>query len=272
MELENFKQLWHTDNGQDPPEVSLEKQREIHSPLQMLKINMETEFWLMIVTLPLLLSSFPFASSDSNIRMISTLVTILTIGFMVYFYSRFLSLYKLLRKNSINTNYDLFILKTQLLISKEIYISYYIAYIPLAFLLSLIKINFHFDMAYNLAIFGISFFITLLLVYFIIKYWIYYMYGRYIEDIVQLVDELNGIEGTPEKKRQKRSWFERSQKFFMNKFGIKGNILNTVIWFVSVYIFIILFLTVVLFTIIFIGAKLDIIHIDTLLNALERLN
>ncbi|WP_276876458.1 hypothetical protein [Chryseobacterium joostei] len=58
----------------------------------------------------------------------------------------------------------------------------------------------------------------------------------------------------------------------MNKLGIKGNILNTVIWFVSVYIFIILFLTLVLLIIIIIGAKLDLINIMTLQRALNRLN
>ncbi|MCJ7932395.1 MAG: hypothetical protein MUW56_01850 [Chryseobacterium sp.] len=272
MELENIKELWNKDNGQEPPEVSLEKQREIHSPLQMLKINMKTEFWLMVFTLPMLLSGFPFTSLDSNIKTISAFVTILTLAFMIYFYSRFLKLYKLLEKNSINTNYDLFNLKTQLLISKEIYISYYISYIPLAFLLSLIKINFQFDMEYNLAIFGTSFLITLLLVVFIIKYWIYYMYGRYIEDVVQLVDELNGIEAAPKTKRKKKSWFERSQKFFINRMGIKGNILNTIIWFVSMYVFIILFLTLVLFVFIMIGAKLGFIDISTLQRALNRLN
>ncbi|SDI82166.1 hypothetical protein [Chryseobacterium jejuense] len=271
MELENFKELWNKDTGQEPPEISLEKQREIHSPLQMLKINMKTEFWLMVVTLPLLLTSFPFASTDSNIRTISTFVTILTIAFMTYFYSRFLKLYTLLQKNSINTNYDLFNLKTQLLISKEIYISYYISYIPLAFLLSLIKINFHFDMEYNLSIFGISFLITLLLLCFIIKYWIYYMYGRYIDDVVYLIDELNEVDLKP-RTEKKKTWFERSQKYFMNKFGIRGNILNTVIWYVSVYIFIILFLTLVLLIIIIAGAKLDILDIGSLQRALNKMN
>ncbi|MET3037606.1 hypothetical protein ABXT08_16005 [Chryseobacterium sp. NRRL B-14859] len=271
MELEHFKELWNRDIGQEPPEISLEKQREIHSPLHMLKINMETEFWLMVVTLPTLLLNFPLASADSNIKTISVFVTLLTLAFIIYFYSRFLTLYKLLCQKSINTNYDLFNLKTQLLISKEIYISYYISYIPLAFLLSLIKINFHFDMEYNLAIFGISFLITLLLVCFIIKYWIYYMYGRYIDDVVALVDELNGLEAVS-KTVKNRTWFVRSQKFFMNIFGVKGNIINTVVWFVSVYIFIILFLTLVLLIFIIIGAKLNFIDLSLLQKALNRLN
>ncbi|MDR4894704.1 MULTISPECIES: hypothetical protein [unclassified Chryseobacterium] len=271
MDLENFKELWDKDTGKESPEISLEKQREIHSPLEMLKVNMQTEFWLMIVTLPLLLTNFPFASTDSNIRTISAFVTVLTVAIIIYFYSRFLKLYKMLQKNSINTNYDLFSLKNQLLISKEIYISYYISYIPLGFLLSLIKINFHFDMEYNLAIFGISVLITLLLIAFIIRYWIYYMYGRYIDDVVRLVDELNGIEVTPKKERRK-TWFERSQKFFINKMGIQGNILNTVLWFVSMYIFIILFLTIVLLIIIIVGAKLNFLDIGSLQRALNKLN
>lgn len=271
MELENFKELWNKDTGQESPEISLEKQKEIHSPLQMLKVNMQTEFWLMIVTLPMLLTGFPFASTDSNIKIISAFVTILTLAIIIYFYSRFLKLYKLLQKNGINTNYDLFNLKNQLLISKEIYISYYISYIPLGFLLSLIKINFHFDMEYNLAIFGISLLITLLLIAFIIRYWIYYMYGKYIDDVVRLVDELNDLEVNPGPEK-KKNWFERSQKFFINKMGIKGNILNTVIWFASMYIFIIVFLTLVLLIIIIVCAKLDFIDIGSLQRALNKLN
>ncbi|MDQ0782224.1 hypothetical protein [Chryseobacterium sp. W4I1] len=271
MELENFKELWDKDSRQDLPEISLEKQDEIHSPMRMLKINMETEFWLMVVTLPTLMIGFPFASGNKNIIIISAFVVTLTLAFIIYFYSRFLKLYKMLCNSSINTNYDLFNLRTQLLISKEIYISYYISYIPLAFILSLIKIDFHFEMAYNLAIFGVSFLITLILVWFIIKYWMYYMYGRYIEDVVRLVDELNEVE-TKQAKNRKNSWFERSQRFFMNKFGLKGNILNTILWFVSVYIFIIIFLTAVLVIFITIGVKLNFIDLTTLMKALERLN
>lgn len=270
MELENFKELWNKDSD-DLPEISLEKQNEIHSPLEMIKINMKTEFWLMVVTLPTLLIGFPFANKDFNVKTISIFVTLLTIGLIVYFYSRFLKLYKMLTKTSINTNYDLFNIKTQLLVSKEIYISYYISYIPLAFVLSLDEIGFQFNEDYHVAIFGISFLITIMLLCFIIKYWIYYMYGKYIEDVVYVVDELNGVEVAP-KKIRKKTWFERSQKFFINKFGIRGNVLNTILWFISVYIFIIVFLTIVLVAIILIGAKLNWIDLNILQKALNRGN
>jgi hypothetical protein len=270
MELENFKELWDKDS-QELPEISLEKQNEIHSPLEMIRINMKTEFWLMVITLPMILIGFPFTTNDFNVKTISIFVAVLTVGLIVYFYSRFLKLYKMLKKSSINTNYDLFNIRTQLLVAKEIYISYYVSYIPLAFVSSLEQIDFQFNEDYHIAIFAISFLIAILLLCIIVKYWVYYMYGKYIEDVVRLVDELNGVEVTV-KKQKNKTWFERSQKFFINKFGIGGNILNTVLWFVSGNILITLFLSLILVLVIILGAKFHFIDLNVLLKALERGN
>ncbi|PJJ67224.1 hypothetical protein [Chryseobacterium geocarposphaerae] len=270
MELDNFKELWNKEHH-DLPEISLEKQNEIHSPLEMIKINMKTEFWLMVVTLPMVFIGFPFTTNDSNVRTISIFVTFLTVGLVVYFYSRFLRIYKMLTKTSTNTNYDLFNIKTQLLVCKEIYISYYISYIPLAFVSSLEQINFQFNEDYHIAIFATSFLIAILLLCVIVKYWIYYMYGKYIEDVVRLVDELNGIELLPRKIKNK-TWFEKSQRYFIDKLGVKGNILNTILWFVSVYLLMILVLVIILSIIIIVGAKLDLINLNILLKALNKGN
>lgn len=270
MELENFKELWNKDSRETLPEVSLEKQNEIHSPLQMIKINMKTEFWLMAILLPIFIIDTPLTVENSNIRTVSIFAALLIIVFIIYFYSRFLKLYKMLQKGSINTNYDLFSLKTQLLISKEIYIAYYISCIPLAFLLALITIDFRVDKEYNLILFVISFCSAIIWVYCIIKYWIYYMYGRYIENIIQIVDELNGIEGKPKAKR-KKSWFERSQQFLMEKLGMKGNILNTVLWLVLGYITIMTFIICVASVVVLIGISLDFIDLDALEKAADKL-
>jgi len=271
MELDNFKELWNKDNKQAPPEISLEKQNEIHSPLEMIRINMKTEFWIMVVTLPTILYGFPFATNDSNIKTISVFEVILSLGFIFYFYSRFIKLYKLLTKSSINTNYDLFNLKTQLLVSKEIYLAYYISYIPLALLMCLIQIGFHFDTGYHVAVFGTSLLISILILCFIIKYWIYNMYGKYIENVVDIVDELNGIE-VKSKKAKNNTWFERSQRFLIKKYGIKGNIINTVVWFFSCYVMIFLSLLIILLIVIIIGTKLDLIDLKILLKTLNNLN
>lgn len=271
MELDNFKELWSKDNKEIPPEVSLEKQNEIHSPLEMIRINMKTEFWIMVVTLPTLLSGFPFATNDPNIKAIAVFEVILSLGFIIYFYSRFVKLYRLLIKSSINTNYDLFNIKTQLLVSKEIYLAYYISCIPLIVLVSLLQIGFHFDTGYHVAVFGISLLISILLILFIIRYWIYYMYGKYINDVVGIVDELNGIESQTVS-RKKNTWFERSQRYLIKKYGIRGNVLNTVIWFLSCYVLISAALVVILLIVIFLGAKLGFIDIHVLAETLKSLN
>lgn len=99
------------------------------------------------------------------------------------------------------------------------------------------------------------------------------MYGKYIEDVVCLVDELNGVEvEMKQRKNRDKTWFERSRKYFIKKFGIKGNILNTVLWFTSAYVFIIVFLTIVLLAVILIGAKLDFIDLHILQKALNKGN
>lgn len=270
MELDNFKNLWNKDK-QDLPEVSVKRHNKIYSPLDMIRTNMKTEFWLLIITLPIMFYGTTSATKDDNTKIISILQVILSSVFFVYFYSRFLKLYKLLNRSSINTNYDLFNLRTQLLISKETYISYYISYIPLALIMSLIKIRFQFDKDYHTAIFAMNFVIGILFICFMKKYWIHYMYGKYVQQVVDVVDELNGVDFTPNTKKE-NSWFEKSQTFFMKKYGIKGNVMNTIVWFVFGYILIIIFLLIVILLVIFICAQLNLLDMDSFLKAVDETN
>lgn len=271
MELDQLKNLWNKDEDNTPPEISLEEQKQIHSPLEMIRINMKTEFWLMLFTLPLLFYGFPSATGDHNLRLIAMFQIAFSLCFIIYFYSRFVKLYKLLGKKNINTNYDLFTLKTQLLVSKELYISYYITYIPLAFIISLIQVGFHLEKDYHLTVFAVSLLISIFLICFIIKYWVHYMYGKYINQIVYLIDELNGVEGKP-LVIKKKTWFEKSQDFFMSKFGFKGNIANTVIWFVMMYFVFMACLTIVLTIIIIVAVLCKWIDINAFTKALQHLN
>ncbi|WP_407404857.1 hypothetical protein [Chryseobacterium sp.] len=271
MELDQMKNLWNKDKGNTPPEISLEEQMQIHSPLEMIRINMKTEFWLMIFTLPLLFYGFPTATGDYNVRVIASFQIVLSLCFIIYFYSRFVKLYKLLGKKSTNTNYDLFTLKTQLLISKEIYISYYISYIPLAFIISLIQIGFHFDKDYHMTLFAVSLLISILLICFIIKYWVHYMYGKYIKEVVNLIEELNGVEGMPIVAKNK-TWFEKSQDYLMGKYGFRGNIINTVVWFVMMYFVFLACLAVVFTLIILAGVLCNLIDINAFNKAMQSLD
>jgi len=268
MEIDNLKEFWNKDQ-QDLPEVPLEKQDEIFSPLEMIRINMKTEFWLLLITLPGLLFGFPYNTEDANIQTIACFEVFLSIGFITYFYTRFIKLYRMLRTTSINTNYDLFNIKTQLLVSREIYISYYITYIPLALLICLINVKFHLDDVYYIVVFAVSMLISVLVIFLMIRFWIHHMYMKHISEVVAIIDDLNGITNQISLNGEK-TWFEKSQLFFRSKFGVNGHIANTVIWFFSAYILFTLILIIILSCVVIIGIKLDCIDRGMLLKVLEN--
>ncbi len=223
MELDNFKELWAKDKNNEMPEISLAQQRKIHSPLEMVRLNMLAEFILTLLSLPLMFSDTK-VDSDNNLEVISIFLFVVSLSIMVYFFFRLRKVYNVIAKKDANTNYDLFNLKTQLLVMKEIYKSYYVSYIPFFFISYLIPIGFHFDMKYSLSAFLIMFGMSLFMLFLIIKVWFKFMYGRYINEIVYMVDELNGIDAKPSSV-VKTSKLYQFQNFLINKMGLLGNII-----------------------------------------------
>lgn len=49
MDLENLKNTWKEENLNDIPEISTEKQKELHNPLEKIRKNMRMEFWSTVV-------------------------------------------------------------------------------------------------------------------------------------------------------------------------------------------------------------------------------
>ena len=52
MELDHLKNLWNKEEVSETPEISLEKQKEIHSPLEKIKSGMRMEFWMNVFYYP----------------------------------------------------------------------------------------------------------------------------------------------------------------------------------------------------------------------------
>jgi hypothetical protein len=77
MELENFKELWNKDTGQEL--LKFLENSEIHSPLQMLKVKYGNRILADGRYAANAFNQFPFASADFNIKTISAFVTILTL-------------------------------------------------------------------------------------------------------------------------------------------------------------------------------------------------
>jgi hypothetical protein len=95
------------------------------------------------------------------------------------------------------------------------------------------------------------------------------MYGKHIAEVVHIIDDLNGIK-SDKASSKKTSWFETSQSFLRKKYGVKGHVINTIVWFFSSFILIIVILSVILSLIIFLGIRMDIIDKTILLKALEH--
>ena len=80
MDLENLKQVWNEEKMESIPEISLEKQKEIHTPLEMIRMNMRTEFWMNIIFFPLWAVLFPLMGK--NIEQTYLLVILIFIALL----------------------------------------------------------------------------------------------------------------------------------------------------------------------------------------------
>jgi hypothetical protein len=60
MDLDNLKSLWNKEDVSETPEISTERQKEIHLPLEKIRKNMRNEFWSTIILLPIVLIAIWF--------------------------------------------------------------------------------------------------------------------------------------------------------------------------------------------------------------------
>lgn len=248
MEFDNLKSLWNEDKDNNLPEISLEKQKEINTPLDMIKLNMRTEFWLVLLFLVFTVRIKFLEDKESEYALYSTIASVFSVAVIVYFYARLRLFYKKFSAVSPNTNYSLLNLKTELMVTKEIFLSYYVLYIPLNVLSFIIYTGMKKQNDVDTLLCVASIFISVGIILLIRKYWLYFMYGKYIDQIVALIDELNGVDSNY--KEKKPTMFEKSQMYFVNKWSLAGNLLNTIIWILLCCVVAVLVLFVILFIII----------------------
>ena len=223
MDLENLKQVWNEEKIESIPEISLEKQKEIHTPLEMIRKNMRTEFWTSIVFFLLWAVSSPFSGMD--IKHTYLLVILILTAFVIigYYYLKFYTFYKKLNTQNLNTYHNILDLRYELVLNSELYKSFYIASIP--FILGFYYASYVDNKDFN--IISLSFCV---LIYFIGKYWLYENYGKYIQQISKIIAEITGEEDGFEYDRsflkiQKEFVFlQKTRNFCNEKFGKYGQI------------------------------------------------
>ena len=94
MDLENLKQVWDKEKIESVPEISLEKQKEIHTPLEMIRKNMRTEFWISIVSFLIFGIQIFFIVKGTEQTFFLIMLAFITLGILGYYYLKFYSFYK----------------------------------------------------------------------------------------------------------------------------------------------------------------------------------
>lgn len=228
MDLENLKQVWNEEKIESIPEISLEKQKEIHTPLEMIRKNMRTEFWTSIVFFLLWAVSSPFSGMDTKHTYLIVILILTAFVIIGYYYLKFYTFYKKLNTQNLNTYHNILDLRYELVLNSELYKSFYIASIP--FILGFYYASYVDNKDFNLSFFSIISLSFCVLIYFIGKYWLYENYGKYIQQISKIVAEITGEKDGFEYDRsflkiQKEFVFlQKTRNFCNEKFGKYGQI------------------------------------------------
>ena len=226
MDLENLKQVWDKEKIESIPEISLEKQKEIHTPLEMIRMNMRAEFWMNIIFFPLWAVLFPLMGKDTKQTYLLAILIFIAFIIIGYYYLKFYIFYKKLNTKNLNTYHNILDLRYELVLNSELYKSFYIAFIPI--MLGLYSILYLDKKDFDLTFFTILSLSFCVVLYFIGKYWLYENYGKYIQKISKIVAEITGEEDGFEYDRsflkiQKEFVFLQKIRNFCNeKFGTYG--------------------------------------------------
>ena len=244
MDLENLKQVWDKEKIESVPEISLEKQKEIHTPLEMIRKNMRAEFWISIVSFLIFGIQIFFIVKGTEQTFFLIMLAFITLGILGYYYLKFYSFYKKLNTQNLNTYHSILDLRYELVLNSELYKSFYIAAIP--FILDFYYVLYIGNEDIDLTFFSIISLSFCVLIYFVGKYWLYENYGKYIQKISKIVAEITGEEDGFEYDRsflkiQKEFVFLQKIRNFCNeKFGKYGQ--TAYITFLLILVFLISFL------------------------------
>ena len=245
MDLENLKQVWNEEKIESIPEISLEKQKEIHTPLEIIRKNMRTEFWISIISFLLWAVSSLFTRMDTKHTYLLVMLIFIASIIIVYHYLKFYTFYKKLNTQNLSTYHSILDLRYELVLNSELYKSFYIAFfIPL--ILGLYSILYLGKKDFDLTFFTILSLLLCVVIYFIGKYWLYENYGKYIQQISKIVAEITGEEDGFEYDRsflkiQKEFVFlQKTRNFCNEKFGKYGQIAYII--FLIILVFLISFL------------------------------
>jgi len=196
MDLDNYKQLWSREEISETPEISLEKQKEIHTPLEKIRANMRMEFWSTLIFLVFILIFIWTFQLEYKFKLYIFILVFSMALVTMFFYNRFFKLYREIGNPGLKTLESLKDLLFQFELNKQYYISFYLSFVPFLVCEMIIVIEFTPNYGHSSDLVFTSFFVGSLLfglgsLYILGKLFFEFLYGKHIKRIKNLVNELS---------------------------------------------------------------------------------
>ena len=198
MNIDDLKNTWNEENLENIPEINTEQRNSLHLPLESMRKNMRMEFWY---TVGIFIFAFIVMAISPAPFKFNFYIDLLVVSMMfvtAFFFSKFFKLYKEMSNPELNTYDGLKDLLHQFELNKQYYLSFYVSFIPFLVCEMIIVLEFipRKVPLTNLQIASTSI-ITVVFGIFALfaigKWWFQKFYGKHIDKIKLLVEELKRL-------------------------------------------------------------------------------
>ncbi|NML56447.1 hypothetical protein [Chryseobacterium cheonjiense] len=196
MNIDELKNTWNQDDSfEETPEISMEQKNKINLPLEKIRRNMRMEFWSTVGIFVFAFTLIALSAGPFKFKFYITILIASMVFVTFFFFSQFFKLYKNMSSPMMKTYDSLKDLLHQFQLNKQYYLSFYLSFVP--FLVCEIIIVLEFiprpvplsDTKIASILIG-SIVIVMPLLFVIGKWWFKWLYGKYIIQIENLVNEL----------------------------------------------------------------------------------
>lgn len=199
MNFDDLKNEWKAESAEEIRiSEDMLKIKQVHTPIDVIRRKMKHEFNYQIVTLVLMAFIPYFFNFSVDMKTVYMVFYAVICGFTAYYFFKFYRFYK----NSYNMNMDSrksilwFFYEMKLNIELYKALTYIIAFIGLAFFAVYLYVEKAFVFARILSKLSpvyliLNCFISILIIGAITELWAWYYYGKYLNRVKKVVDELD---------------------------------------------------------------------------------
>lgn len=197
MNIDELKNAWSEDISDETPEISIEQTNKINLPLEKIRKNMRMEFWstVGILIFGFLVVWVPVPEAPFKFKFYLTVLLFSMVIVVSFFFSKFFKLYRDISNPMQKTYESLQDLMFQFKLNEQYYLSFMLSFVPFLVCELIIVIEFipHRVPLSDLKI-ATTIISTLAIglfgLFLLGKYWYKGFYGKYVNQIENLLNEL----------------------------------------------------------------------------------